>query len=72
MSERRLSSAFERRNICRAFFAVYWLLRATRQMIDHFRAGENLTSWYLREIQTLFLSLQRLRVVSSDEVDSKG
>jgi len=56
----------------RGFFAVYWLLRATRQMIEHFRAGENLTSWYLREIQTPFLALQRLRVVSSDEADAKG
>jgi hypothetical protein len=47
----------------RAFFSVYWLLRATREMIEHFRAGENLTSWYLREIQTPFFALQRLRVV---------
>jgi hypothetical protein len=56
----------------RAFFSVYWLLRATGQMIEHFRAGENLTSWYLREIQTPFFALQRLRVVSADEADAKG
>lgn len=56
----------------RAFFSLYWLLRATRQMIEHFRAGENLTSWYFREIQTPLFALQRLRVVSNDEADSKG
>ena len=56
----------------RAFFAVYWLLRAARQMIEHFRAGENLTWWYLREIQTPFFAPQRLRVVPNDETDTKG
>jgi hypothetical protein len=54
----------------RAFFVVYWLLSATRQMIEHFRAGENLTSWYLREIQAPFFALQRLRVVLTDDGDT--
>ena len=50
----------------RAFFSAYWLLRATRQMLGHFRAGESLKSWYVREVQTPFFGLQQLRVVMGD------
>jgi hypothetical protein len=46
----------------RAFFAVVWLLRATQQMIDHFRAGESLNSWYMREVYRPFHELQNIRV----------
>ena len=54
----------------RAFFAAYWLLHATRQMLEHFRAGESLTSWYTREIQAPFFALERLRVVTDDDANS--
>jgi hypothetical protein len=53
-------------------FLAYWLRRATRRVTEHVRAGEDLTSWYLRERQTPFVALQRLRVVPNDETDAKG
>jgi hypothetical protein len=40
-----------------AFFAASFLLHATRKVIEHFRPGESLTSWYLREIQKTYLRL---------------
>jgi hypothetical protein len=46
----------------RAFFAVSWMLRATRQMLQRFRPGEPLNAWYLREVQRPFQELQRIRV----------
>jgi hypothetical protein len=51
----------------RAFLAAGMLIRATRQMIEHFRKGESLTAWYLREVQKPWLHLNRLRIVSGDE-----
>lgn len=40
-----------------AHTAAVYLLRATRFMIHKYRAGENLTPWYLREIRPLLVEL---------------
>lgn len=50
----------------RAFVVVRWVLRATRQMIQHFRPGENLEPWYGREVQARWHALARLHADSSE------
>jgi hypothetical protein len=42
----------------RAFFAASFLLQATRQMVAHFRPGESLKQWYLREVRQRYLRLR--------------
>lgn len=51
----------------RAFMIVFYVLRATRKMIGHFRPGESLEAWYLREVKDRWNSLRRLEVVDRDE-----
>jgi len=51
----------------RAFFAVNYLLRATRKMLEHFRPGESLKPWYLREVQQPFMALSRIRVITEND-----
>jgi hypothetical protein len=46
----------------RAFLAARIMLHSTRQMINHFRHGEDLRAWYLGEVQQLWLALSRLHV----------
>jgi hypothetical protein len=53
----------------RAFMAARIMLRSTRVMIDHFRPGENLSSWYQREIRGKWLALGNLQV-DVNEVDA--
>jgi Family of unknown function (DUF5677) len=45
-----------------ALLAVELLLRSTRLMINHFREGESLKEWYLREVRQPFIRLADLRV----------
>jgi hypothetical protein len=53
----------------RAFLAVGMMIRATRQMVDHFRKGESLEAWYLRDVQQPWMHLQRIKVVSPDDAN---
>ena len=45
-----------------ALLCAMMLTRAIREMIHRFRNGENLETWYRREVQPLFRRLQELNV----------
>lgn len=51
----------------RAFLATGIVIHATRQMIERFRAGEDLTRWYQREVKPRWDQLQRMRVVIAND-----
>ena len=51
----------------RAALAVGMMVRSTRQVIGHFRHGEDLSAWYNREIRGGWNDLRRLRVNVGDE-----
>jgi hypothetical protein len=51
----------------RAALATHIMLRATRQMIEHFRNGEDLSTWYNREVSARWHSLRQLHVNVVDE-----
>ncbi len=50
----------------RAFMVVRWVIRGTRQMIDHFRPGERLDAWYAREVRDRWHALASLQATEGD------
>jgi Family of unknown function (DUF5677) len=50
----------------RAVLAAHAMLHSTRLMIDHFRHGENLSTWYVREVREPWLALSRLHVTTTE------
>jgi hypothetical protein len=51
----------------RASLSVTFMVRATRQMIEHFRNGENLSTWYNREVRQPWQTLSELHVTTIEE-----
>ena len=45
-----------------ALMSCHFLLDATRALIGYFRPGENLQSWYSREVEPLLEKLKRLKI----------
>lgn len=54
-----------------AFAAAQMMINTTRQFVEHFRPGENLSLWYERDIREPFMRLQQLRVTVNEEEEAE-